>query len=246
MTGVFELDSWLAGVLGIPAYRLNAAGHDIDVARVVTDLHARVGGGRAFAYVKIPADNIDLGRQFSRQGFYVVDVPVTFHRPADPCASLNPTAGVVVRRADAKECEIAQSIASSCIVFSRFHVDPAFSKAVGDHVNGAWLDSYRRGVRGEEVLIAEYDGRIVGFNAILRSQADGIPCRIVDLIGVDHSSRRLGIGQAMMQQFIKDTSAQGLAMRVTTQAANIPAVNLYVRNGFRLAETALVLHRHFN
>lgn len=242
---MFEMDSWLSEVLGFSAYRLNVVDGGIDVNQDIAALKGQIAGNHAFAYVRLPAAKVDLCRRFSAHGFYVVDVPVTFHRPAIPRTTENRVAGIVVRRAEGKEREIARSIAGSCIVFSRFHMDPGFSKSMGDRVNHAWLDSYCRGVRGEEVLVAEIGGRIAGFTAILRSHADGKPCRVVDLIGVEKSFQRHGVGQAMMEAFIDDTSAQGLGMHVTTQAANVPAVNLYERNGFRLAESALVLHKHF-
>jgi ribosomal protein S18 acetylase RimI-like enzyme len=48
-----------------------------------------------------------------------------------------------------------------------------------------------------------------------------------------------------MRRFIADTLAAGVRfMRVTTQASNIAAVNLYERSGFRLTESLLVMHRH--
>jgi dTDP-4-amino-4,6-dideoxy-D-galactose acyltransferase len=153
--------------------------------------------------------------------------------------------GIELRRADAAECEAAREIAGRCMVFSRFHVDPRFGATVGDAVNRAWMQSYCEGKRGEETLVALLDGRVVGFNAILRSSVAGTPCRVVDLIGVDDDARGRGVGQGLMQRFVADTLTAGLrCMRVTTQASNIAAVNLYERSGFRLAESMLVMHRH--
>jgi ribosomal protein S18 acetylase RimI-like enzyme len=149
-----------------------------------------------------------------------------------------------VRSASREEYLQAREIAGQCIVYSRFHLDPHLSKQQGDAVNWAWLDNYCSGRRGEELHVARIDDHVVGFNAILRSQANSQPCRVIDLIGVSRTAQRQGVGQMLMETFIDDTAKLGLPMRVTTQAANIPAVKLYERNDFRLIESALVLHRH--
>ena len=182
----------------------------------------------------------------SRHAFHPVDTAVTFRRGSEPPAEWRAPNQIEVRRASSAELTAARDLAGRCMVLSRFHVDPRLGAALGDAVNRAWIQSYCDGSRGEEVLVALHDGAVVGFNAILRSTVDGTPSRVVDLIGVDNQHRGRGIGQSLMQRFIRDTLGVGIGcMRVTTQASNIVAVNLYERNGFRLAESTLVMHRHF-
>jgi dTDP-4-amino-4,6-dideoxy-D-galactose acyltransferase len=245
MSYQIDPDTWLANLIGRKSLRISV--HDrVAAGGIEQRLATAVGSGPAFAYAKIPMSNVKAIEAFSRLGFYAVDTSVTFQRGSDPPADQTTPAGVEVRRGNGPECDAAREIAGRCMVFSRFHVDPAFGVAIGDTVNRAWMQSYCDGARGEETLVALADGRVVGFNAILRSSVDGSPCRVVDLIGVDDQLRGRGVGQALMRQFIADTLGMGVhCMRVTTQASNIPAVNLYERNGFRLAESTLVMHRHF-
>jgi dTDP-4-amino-4,6-dideoxy-D-galactose acyltransferase len=237
-------DNWLANLIGSKALRISVHGQ-VDAAQLERRLSTEFGSGAGFAYAKIPMVDVPAIEVFSRLGFYAVDTSVTFQRGDEPHPDRAMPDGIEVRRADTAECEAAREIAGRCMVFSRFHVDPRFGSGVGDAVNRAWMQSYCDGNRGEETQVALLGGRVVGFNAILRSSVAGAPCRVVDLIGVDDEARGRGIGQALMRRFIADTLTAGVrCMRVTTQASNIAAVNLYERSGFRLTESLLVMHRH--
>jgi len=87
--------------------------------------------------------------------------------------------------------------------------------------------------------VAEEQHRIVGFLQVL-SRAETL---VIDLIAVHPRHRRQGCAAAMIAcaqlQFSKLT-----AIRVGTQAANIPAMRMYERLGFRLIAAHQVFHYH--
>ena len=238
-------DDWLTSVIGKPSFRILGS-VDAEFPTIMNEFDSEVAQGLRFAYVKIPMDCVGRIAAFSGAGFYAVDTSVTFQRKAVEQRSRCSYEAVEIRPGKAADLEAAREIAGNCIMYSRFHLDPQFGKVIGDAVNRAWMQSYCDGIRGEEVLVAAIKGQVVGFNAILRSSHDGRPCRVIDLIGVDGRVRGRGIGQALLERFIADSVSQGLEMRVTTQAANIPAVRLYESSGFRLAEASLVMHGHFS
>ena len=244
MSCQIEPDAWLTRVLDRPTFRV-AAVDEIDPQALGRRLATALGRGPGFAYAKVPMGDVRAIEALSRNDFHPVDTAVTFQRGSEPPVEWRAPHRIEVRRATAEELIAARDLAGRCMVLSRFHVDPRLGAAIGDAVSRAWIQSYCDGVRGEEVLVAFLDGAVSGFNAVLRTSAAGTPCRVVDLIGVDERHRGQGVAQSLMQRFVLDTLGMGVGcMRVTTQASNVAAVNLYERNGFRLAESALVMHRH--
>ncbi len=237
-------DSWLAEVVGFACYRLTPPEQLDAVTQLLRTLDEQAQGQRSLAYIKLPSGQVAMAARFTQAGFALVDVSVTFARPPTARQAKRRQTPIDVHAASPAECAQAREIAGGCIVYSRFHMDWNLSTAQANAVNWAWMDSYYRGRRGEAVQVATIEGRVVGFNAILGGQSAGALERSIDLIGVSPDHQRRGIGQALVERFIDDCEALQLPMRVTTQAANIPAVKLYERNGFRLVESALVLHRH--
>jgi ribosomal protein S18 acetylase RimI-like enzyme len=61
---------------------------------------------------------------------------------------------------------------------------------------------------------------------------------------VDREHRGRGIGKALMGHLMEEAAGAGGLLRVGTQAANLASLRLYESLGFRIAETAYVLHCH--
>jgi ribosomal protein S18 acetylase RimI-like enzyme len=134
-------------------------------------------------------------------------------------------------------------IAASSFVYSRFHLDPAIPKETAHKVKRAWVNSYIHKMRGERLLVALLDGKPVGFLAVLATPEPG---RVIDLIGVDRAYQGRGVGRALVSFFIADSADRYPLLRVGTQVANVPSMRLYESLGFRIDETAYVLHAHVN
>ena len=93
-------------------------------------------------------------------------------------------------------------------------------------------------------MVAEWDGVPVGFLAVLAAEVKGCSCRVIDLIGVSNSHQGRGGGRELVDYFRQLYAGKCDLLRVGTQVANIPSARLYERCGFRLAESAYVLHAH--
>jgi dTDP-4-amino-4,6-dideoxy-D-galactose acyltransferase len=201
---------------------------------------------RALYYVKVPTQQIDTVRGLGAQGFYVVDVNVTLSRILHPTPYTLHSLykGVIVQDIEPAHYNAVLDIAGSCFRYSRFHLDPAIPDRLAHAVKRAWVQSYIEGNRGERLLVALLDGQPAGFLAVLQTTVQGEPCRVIDLIGVHHRCQGQGVGKALVTFLIEDSGGRYPAIRVGTQAANIPSLRLYESLGFHMQETTYVLHAH--
>lgn len=199
-----------------------------------------------FFHAKVPVERVDHVAALTSVGFAVVDVNVTFSREPGPPrgGSSIGASGVDVRPVADDEGERVVELASSCFTRSRFHLDPFIPEEQANRVNGAWVADYSEGRRGELLDGAFVGGRLVGFNAILRSQVAGQEALIIDLIGVDPKFQGRGIGRVLVERFLHWSADRCTVVRVGTQAVNTPAVRLYEHFGFKLTEAKYVLHAH--
>jgi ribosomal protein S18 acetylase RimI-like enzyme len=152
--------------------------------------------------------------------------------------------GLLVREVEPDDYAAVLDIAGCCFRYSRFHLDAVFPAAVAHAIKRAWIQSYVDRQRGEQLLVALVNGKPAGFLAVLEATVEGQACRVIDLIGVAQTYQGRGVGRALVGCFLEDCAHRGLGARVGTQAANIPSLRLYESLGFRVCETAYVLHAH--
>ncbi len=240
-------DDWLAEQLGRAVFKVVVEAGAVDRAALLA--HSQ-GQRRALYYAKVPTLAVGTVAALTGVGFGVIDVSVTFDRWADGRDDLPVAGPVAVQPAEPAHFPALLDIAQSCFVYSRFHLDPAIPQAAADAVKRAWIESYTQGRRGDRLWAALAEGRPAGFLAALVTTHRDQPCAVLDLIGVGREYQGRGVGRALTAAFIRHYGAcyapEGVRLRVGTQAANIPSVRLYESLGFRLAETAYVLHWHVN
>ena len=242
-----EPDGWLAGVFGHPVFKVSLS--DQEGSEGISPVSEETlcissQGQPAFYYAKIPTTQVRRVRTLTAAGFSVVDVNVTFEREPVRCPDWTAGGNIIVRDILPSEHECVLDIAASCFVYSRFHLDSQVPNQVANAVKRAWIDSYCHKRRGERLLVAELDGKPVGFNAVLATAMGIEPVRVIDLIGVDKAYQGRAVGKRLVEHFIHDSAGRYARLRVGTQAANIPSMRLYEGCGFRVAETAYLLHAH--
>lgn len=234
-----DLDLWLASTFGYDVFKVTPPITEAADLSVYT-LHTRIQQDRAFYYTKLATDCIAVMSQFVSAGFRVVDVNISFER--EPAKVESPSIpSVIVREASPQDGDEILAIAETCFVYSRFHLDPLISSNVANKIKREWVANYLRGVRGEKIFAAEMDGKVVGFNAVLKT-SDSI--RVIDLIGVDKNYQGRSVGKALVESFVTDSHGRYARLRVGTQIANTPSMNLYERCGFKVAGASYVLHAH--
>lgn len=95
-----------------------------------------------------------------------------------------------------------------------------------------WLHSaHERG----QIRVLKTPAGCVGFIVTERSNGD----RRLSLIAVDPSHHRRGYGQILLQAFL---GQEANVHRVKTWVTNVAALNLYLRNGFRIESVECVEH----
>lgn len=229
-------DSWLSGIVGYPAWRVESPSGG---GETWTQLRT---GDAVFAYAKLKAGNIPEVSQLADAGFRVVDTALTFDRPISG-SQLSPR-GPGIRFARPEDRDAVARIAGRSFRFSRFHLDPLFPKRLADGIKSSWASNYFAGKRGDGMVVAERDSVVVGFLQLLWTEQG---CLVVDLIGLDSAWQGQGIGRDMILYAALYGTGDGrvpAAMSVGTQAANTPSVRLYESLGFRLTSAQYVMHFH--
>jgi ribosomal protein S18 acetylase RimI-like enzyme len=237
----FESDNWLSGRLGCDAFRLISGSSSDEQALPGGDGSSLAPG---FYHAKVSTRDIALLRDLQARGFYVVDTNVTFERAPGLLGGPPSSGNVTVRNAAPRDTDEVLDIAATCFVYTRFHLDPQVSNEAANAIKREWIANYANGSRGEELLVAELDGKVAGFLAVLRGHSPAPGDRIIDLIGVAQDCQGRGVGKALVRHFVEASQGRCALLRVGTQVANIPSIRLYEQSGFRLAGSNYVLHAH--
>jgi ribosomal protein S18 acetylase RimI-like enzyme len=219
-------DDWLSAEIDRPAFRVKPS-----FTRGELDRLPKSG---IFAYAKVDVADVASVRRLEDLGFRVVDCGVFLRQRAAPEAGK--TAPFEVRKAVPGDEEAVAAIARDSFEFSRFHLDPSFTKETADRVKESWVRNFFRGKRGDALFVVVDGGRIAGFSQMLKD-ADGW---IIDLIAVGGAHRGKGAGRALIAGLNRELGP----LSVGTQVANAPSLRLYARAGFEVVSSQYVLHLH--
>ncbi|PCJ99947.1 MAG: hypothetical protein COA45_03800 [Zetaproteobacteria bacterium] len=218
-------DKWLSEIFGYPAFRIEVTGEES------LDLTAP-----CFAYAKVDVQDIDAAKTLTNRGFFIVDTNVSYI--STRAMAQNPAENIVIRAAKSEDKDSVRQIAGEAFSLTRFHADPCIDNAMADQIKSDWAGNYFSGDRGDEMLVAEKGGQVIGFNQILIR--DGVA--IIDLIAVKTSAQGQGVGKAMMAKLQERYDT----LRVGTQLVNKSSIALYEKMGFCFEKAHYVLHYHGN
>jgi len=193
-----------------------------------------VTGGIACVYYLAPAGDPQSWAHAIANGFSPVDVRIELERDdAFP--------DVPAEIAGEGQIPALQELAADAFAQSRFFADRRFPRQKAQELFSIWID---RGVRepGFFTTIAR-DGREPA--AFVSARVSGSIGR-VELVAVGEAHRSRGLGRAALKSAVAELGRRGaVRVRVTTQAANVPAQRLYQAAGFRTVEVGLWLHGWF-
>lgn len=233
----FVRDAWLSEVFGYEVFKLDLENNEILDSK---NIFPKELPKRAFYYAKVPVISVSQVGDLTNAGFRVIDVNITFERQPEAITS---NEKIIIRDVKPEDENDVLCIAESSFVYSRFHLDPLFSKELADKIKREWIANYIRKQRGERLLIAEINNKPVGFLALLvTSEKVGV----IDLIGVDKTMQGQGIGKRLIQYHINDAVKKYSSLVVGTQIANIPSMRLYQACGYNVSNSTYVLHAHVN
>jgi ribosomal protein S18 acetylase RimI-like enzyme len=170
-----------------------------------------------------------------------VDVNVVFER--QPVLQPSSDGSILVRDFQPADETATLEIAHTAFLYSRFHLDPFIPNELANRIKREWVANYIRKQRGERLLVAEMDGKIAGFLALLETSGH---TGVIDLIGVANHMQGRGVGRSMVQHHVHEAVGIYSRLIVGTQIANIPSIRLYENCGYHISNAAYVFHLHVN
>jgi dTDP-4-amino-4,6-dideoxy-D-galactose acyltransferase len=145
-----------------------------------------------------------------------------------------------VRPATPDDIDTLMDLADGAYEGTRFARDPRFPAGSARRLYRKWVSESCTGW-ADAVLVAERTGA-AGFITLHRDPG----AWRIGLVGVGEAHRGSGVGTALVSAAIRHAALEGGALvTVVTQAANLPAVRLYERLGFRASQVGLWYHRWF-
>jgi len=241
-------DTWFSGVFGHPVFKIRADAGPAHAAQIpaLVRRHAAEQPA-AMYYAKVDTDDVELVRQLSAAGLYVVEGNMTLGidtRERQHVACPRVTSACAVAEIRSEQHEPVLAIAGSAFEYTRFHLDPLVADSVAHRIKYEWIRNYVRKQRGVALLVAAAGDRTMGFLAVLASTQDGKRVHVIDLLGVARDGRRRGVASALVADFITRYRGCTDSLQVGTQSANLPSLRLYQNFGFSIIKTAYVMHLH--
>lgn len=228
------LDTFASLHLGLPVYRL------VQLDRAAEAV-ASVMNRPSLVEAKIPVGSVAAIASLTELGFRVVDTGIQLDAPSSRVASrvASEAGASTVRLARCGDRSDVEALAARTMVTSRYHLDPKIDPARASRLKSAWAGNYFEGARGQQLLVAEYEGAIAGFLQVLERDEVGT----IDMIGLDPALRGTGALAGLIDGWLQ-RSSQLARLLVGTQASNIRSLRAYERLGFRVSATTFVLHYH--
>jgi GNAT superfamily N-acetyltransferase len=235
-------DEWLAGILGRPVFRFDiesdfAQLHFERMADPRRDIDSAMAIPHVFIYTRVSPLQSRWVSFLEYLGFHLADTNVLLSKPCVQHG--HGIKGGRCRFAAVDDQIETMDIARRAFIFSRFHQDPAFGRETADHIKASWAGNYYKGKRGDYMVVAVVDSRVVGFLQLLIRQKD----LVIDLIAVDEPYRRQGIACQMIE-FAESNCGNYGCIYVGTQIANTASLQAYERMGFRFQSANYVFHYH--
>lgn len=140
--------------------------------------------------------------------------------------------------ANKDDLEDLKRIAGTCFLYSRFHADPILNKKA-DLLHEKWIENCFYGL-ADCILVHRSNSRVIGFIAVKKSELDN---KIV-LIGVDKNHQGEGCGKRLMEQFFNySMQSNANTCSVRTELDNSQAINLYLKHGFSIVGSDIVMSK---
>jgi ribosomal protein S18 acetylase RimI-like enzyme len=216
-----------SAILGGPVYRA-----ELDDVAQIPMLEISVPSDAALVSVRIRPDWVNI---METTRFREIERLVSFERPLSATDGGDMPEGVHFGGPD--NAEACAEIAGRCFKFDRYHADPMLDNAAADEGKRVWARNNLTG-RGDASFIADFRGKIIGFNLCLKSE----DWALIDLIAVAPEAQGLGIGKALVEAAIRHYAGRVPVIRVGTQTTNEASMAIYAANGFTKTNEMVTFH----
>ncbi len=234
------LDNWLSEKFGFNVYKLLINEEYINSFKSskdsIIEFNRILKMDPVFIYCKVPTNELKCVRLLENSGFLLIETNVGLQLKITTIIP-NFTGMSIVRFAEKNdEIEVVNLVRRS-FIYSRFHTDDRINNEIANDIKGEWARNFFKGTRGDAMVVAYVNNRIIGFLQLIFN----CNCLVIDLIAVDLDFRKMGIASDMIlfaQKNYKDFSQ----MRVNTQIINIPSLRLYQKLGFEIENSHYIYH----
>lgn len=141
----------------------------------------------------------------------------------------------------------AISFSKTRISEDRFHADPCLPEEKSDALYIEWIRNSIRGKIADAIIVAELEGKPVGFTTIenFRARADEVGVSIGALIlsAVLPKARGRGVYTSMIRKGLEYLRPKVDIAELGTQITNFPVQKAWSKLGFKLASGTYAFHR---
>jgi ribosomal protein S18 acetylase RimI-like enzyme len=231
---------------GITAARLS----DAAATPVAIEAAARALGVRLLT-CRVAADDLPRVHSLEAAGYLLMDTLVYHERILTGLPAAEPLQGIGFRLAMARDAQAVRDVARAGFAgyLGHYHADPLLEKAAADEVYVDWAGrSVRNTSATDPVLLAEIEGRVVGFLTlrnlgVLYPGSDEVEA-VLSAIYPDHQGR--GIYAAFLVRAMGLAAAMGAARLVlSTQIQNYAVQRVWARLGFTHVRSLYTFHKWF-
>lgn len=186
----------------------------------------------------------DTISELQASSFDFVDIRLTLARRFNAMPVQAPAENLSFRLGHERDVDALLPIASASYLHSRFFIDRRFGRARASQMYEIWLHNSLTTDYADAVVVAELDGRPVGYVTCHLNKPAGEGN--IGLVGVAESARGLGCAGSMINKAIRWFNERGFdRVNVVTQGRNIAAQKLYQRSGFVTRSVELWFHKWF-
>lgn len=200
-----------------------------------------------FAIVRCPTLDAQIAQALEKDDFFLTDTLVYFRCDLDKIQSIPIEDGVVNIRSvqPGDETSVGQIAAEAFHDFrGHYHADPYLDRAKCDEVYVDWAvrSCISRDV-ADDVLIAEFDKKIIGFTTLRMESAEIGTTR---LTGVATAAQKQGVYRCLQAHGINWCKNQGARWLITsTTVSNVPVQKVWVRRGYEPHASEYTFHKWF-
>lgn len=196
---------------------------------------------------RCPTNDFSAVHAMEREGFLLMDTLVYYFRDLTNIQLPLDTGKVMIRQLRSGEVDEIGAVAADAFrgYFGHYHADERLDNSKCDEVYISWaVNSCVSHDFADEVLVADLDGRVVGF-ATLRIRGSGESEGV--LFCVDSSAQGLKIYRSFIIRGLEWSVSKGMrSMVVKTQLINIAVQKVWIRLGFEISGSYYTFHKWFD
>jgi len=148
---------------------------------------------------------------------------------------------IVIRPFKSTDITNLKEIAKTSFSTDHFHMDPRFPKEKVDDLYAEWIHNCCNKNRADTVLVAQYNRKTAGFITCKANKPHNYG--VIELVAVHPDFQGVGVGSSLIKKALSWFSKRVNEVYVGTQIANISAIGLYQRAGFKFLKSEVTFHR---